>query len=383
MFTLGGWLFADLLLGLAMLFAVANTVGQEPPTPTPTASPDFLATSEADLAFQQSSSQQTQEALQAQIDESEISAQQTQVAADQVFAAATEEAAAEATRAAMDKGERATADAQATENAVSAQATYDALATQQAQSNQSVTELNNELATNVARATEAAEALSAAATEQAEVEAVATENASTGANAQATSEAAQQSAANAEATAQAAQASAATTEAELANAQATSAAASESVANAQATSEAAGQQLADAQATSSALNQQIQLNSLDPNAQIVTFSVDINGLIAGNDDAMEEARSQLERALAPYVNGQDCRIGFVNISSGAGSVGQGVQASEVIAGIIQSDFGMLIPEAAEGDTPQLASNAIAFTGAQSQGQVELQLFLSAGCEPAS
>ena len=37
MFVLGGWLFADLLLGLAMLFAVANTVGQAPPTPTPTA----------------------------------------------------------------------------------------------------------------------------------------------------------------------------------------------------------------------------------------------------------------------------------------------------------------------------------------------------------
>jgi hypothetical protein len=97
---------------------------------------------------------------------------------------------------------------------------------------------------------------------------------------------------------------------------------------------------------------------------------------------MDDARSQLERALAPYVNGENCRIGFVNINSGAGSVGQGVQVSEAIAGIIQSDFEMLIPESADGGSPQLASNAIALTGANSQGQVELQLFLSSGCTPA-
>ena len=35
MITLGGWLFADLLLGLSMLFLVANTVGAPPPEPTP------------------------------------------------------------------------------------------------------------------------------------------------------------------------------------------------------------------------------------------------------------------------------------------------------------------------------------------------------------
>jgi hypothetical protein len=37
MFVLAGWLFADLFIGLALLFAVGNTQGTPPPEPTPTA----------------------------------------------------------------------------------------------------------------------------------------------------------------------------------------------------------------------------------------------------------------------------------------------------------------------------------------------------------
>ncbi|OJV96029.1 MAG: hypothetical protein BGO39_03375 [Chloroflexi bacterium 54-19] len=43
--SLAGWLFADLLLGLSMLFFIFNTVGPE--TPKPTSTPDF--TMQADL----------------------------------------------------------------------------------------------------------------------------------------------------------------------------------------------------------------------------------------------------------------------------------------------------------------------------------------------
>jgi hypothetical protein len=48
--ALAGWLFADLLLGLAMLFFVFNTVGtleaaQPTPTPTPTTTPTTTPTS--------------------------------------------------------------------------------------------------------------------------------------------------------------------------------------------------------------------------------------------------------------------------------------------------------------------------------------------------
>src|SRR4051794_35341427 len=45
--SLAGWLYADLMLGLAMLFFVFNTVGPEPlpsPTVTPTRTPTPSAT---------------------------------------------------------------------------------------------------------------------------------------------------------------------------------------------------------------------------------------------------------------------------------------------------------------------------------------------------
>src|SRR3954453_22322548 len=50
MIALGGWIFADLLLGLAMLFFTANTVGSPAPTPTPQPTPNLLATSRATIA---------------------------------------------------------------------------------------------------------------------------------------------------------------------------------------------------------------------------------------------------------------------------------------------------------------------------------------------
>ena len=50
MILLGGWLFADLLLGLAMLFLTANTVGTPPPTATPTPSPNSYATMAVEAA---------------------------------------------------------------------------------------------------------------------------------------------------------------------------------------------------------------------------------------------------------------------------------------------------------------------------------------------
>ncbi len=361
MFVLGGWLFADLLLGLAMLFAVANTVGQAPPTPTPTATPNELATAEFQLAMEQEANQQTVEALQGQIDESAVSAQQTQQAAEDLFAAATQAAADNATREAMTVDERATADALATQEASAAQATIAALGTEQSSSQQDAATLNNQLATNVAQATQAALDLQAASTEQAAVAQVATENAASGANTQATSEAAQ---------------------AALANAQATTDASSQQVANAQATTDAANQELANAQATAAAAQQQVQLNSLGPNPVVEVIQVDLNGVLAGDSDAIADAEAELDRVLGKYVNGDSCRIGFVNISSRAADIGQGVLLSSTIAEIVQDQFPELLPEPADGSAPVLTSNPIAYPNTTPVGEVELQLFLSAGCEPS-
>ncbi len=368
MFVLGGWLFADLLLGLAMLFAVANTVGQAPPTPTPTATPNELATAEFQLAMQQQSNEQTVEALQGQIDESAVSAQQTQEAAEELFLAATQAANDNATRQAMTVDERATADAQSTQDAAIAQATIEAMGTEQASSEQDASDLNNQLATNVAQATQAALDLEAASTQQAAVAQIATENAASGADAQATSAAAQSSLA--------------TSEADLANAQATSDATGQQVANAQATTDAANQEVANAQSTAAAAQQQVQLNSLGPNPVIEVIQVDMNGVLAGDANAVADAEAELDRVLGKYVNGESCRIGFVNVSSRAPDIGQGVQLSTAMADLIQNQFPELLPEPADGSTPVLTSNPIAYPNTTPVGEVELQLFLSAGCEPA-
>lgn len=382
MFVLGGWLFADLLLGLAMLFAVANTVGQEPPTPTPTASPDLLATVESDLALQQAQNQQTVEALEQEIDESSLSAQQTQEAANEVFASATEAAEAEATRAAMTADQRATADAQATEDAQAAQATIDALATEQASADSSVEDLNSQLATNVAQATQAASELDALSTQQAEVQAVATENAESGANAEATSAAAQSALATTEANAQSAQATSEAASQSVADAQATSDASSQQIADAQATSEAASQQVANVEATAATLEEQVQLNSLNPVPVDTSVQVDLNGVVSGDGDAVADATDELESAFAPYLGGENCRIGFVLISSRSNELGEGVQLSNAIAELIEEEFPELIPEPTDGSAPELLSESIALPGTSPVGEVQLKLLLSSGCVPA-
>ncbi|HWV36004.1 MAG TPA: hypothetical protein VNZ55_10230 [Thermomicrobiales bacterium] len=329
MIVLGGWLFADLLLGLAMLFAVANTVGAPAPPPTPTPMPDYLATSEAQVAQANVSAQQTVEAMQSSAD-------------------------AEATRSAMSASQRATEDAKATDEAVVARATIEALSTEQAASQSNEAELNAQLATNVAQATEVASQLQAQGTEQARLSAVATEQAASGATVQGTIAALQ---------------------GDLATSEANSASAQQRASDAEATSAAAQSQLSQAQ-------QQVQLNSLNPNAVTETIQVDLNGVIRGDTSALDDARDALDAALAPYMSGQACRIGFVNISSRAPDIGQGIQLSDRMAELIETDFPQLLPEPPEGETPRLASESIALPNTTPSGEVELQLFLSSGCEPA-
>ena len=68
----GGWLFADLLLGLAML-SPSRPPSEHPTTPTQTAtSPNQLATAEANFALQQTSSQQTVSALEDQVAQADV-----------------------------------------------------------------------------------------------------------------------------------------------------------------------------------------------------------------------------------------------------------------------------------------------------------------------
>ncbi len=356
MVVLGGWLFADLLLGLAMLFAVATTVGAPPPTPTPTSTPDQLATAEANFAQQRSDNQQTVVALENQVSQADLSAQQTQealqVSQDRADARATTAARAEGTRSAQSISERSTADAQSTQDAVVAQATIEALSTQQAQSSNDSGSLNAQLATQ---------------------QALATQEGATGLDNQGTIAALQDQIASNDS-------ALATSQAQSSSFLATSQAQSSS---AQSTSEALQQQQVSSQATAGALQQQVAASSLNPASVNETIQVDLSGVLANNASAISDAKGELDRVFAKYVNGQTCQVGFALISSRAQELGQGVQLSDAIAGLIQSELPQILPKQSSGSPGQLISESIAFPGTTPVGEVQLQLFFNTGCQPAT
>lgn len=336
MITLGGWLFADLLLGLSLLFLVANTVGSGPPEPTPTPMPDYFATAESEIASNDLENKQTVVALESDLADSRSSSSRAQSTADAL-----------ATQDAMSTSQQATADANATNDAVVAQATISALSTQQAEDQSSQTQLNNDYATTVAEATNVANQLQAQGTEQAELRAAATENAQTGSESQATITALEQTQGNAVATSD----------------------------SAVATTDAANNEVLAAQ-------EQAQLNTLDPNAVPETIQVDLNGVRSGDDGAMDDARAELHRVLDPYANSETCRIGFVLLSSRAPTIGEGIELSDAISALIESEFPGLLPTTVDGSAPVLASESIALPNTTPTGEVQLLLFLSAGCEPS-
>ena len=337
MITLGGWLFADLLLGLSLLFLVANTVGEGPPIPTPTPMPDYFATAESQIASNQVQNQQTVVALESELADSENANLSAQSTADAL-----------ATRDAMSASQRATADADATNQAVVARATIQALSTEQAANAASQEQLNTEYATMVAEATNVARQLQAQSTAQAQLQAASTANAQTGSDSQATIVALQQSRGVAVATSE----------------------------SAVATTDAANNEVLQAQ-------EQAQLNTLDPNAVPQTIQVDLDGVIQGDQDAVDEARDELHRVLDPYANSETCRIGFVLLSSRAPTIGEGIQLSDAIAALIPDEFPGLLPRTADGSEPTLASESIALPNTTPSGEVQLLLFLSAGCQPSA
>jgi predicted RNase H-like HicB family nuclease len=135
-------------------------------------------------------------------------------------------------------------------------------------------------------------------------------------------------------------------------------------------------------ATSTALEQQVQLNSLSPSSVEVSIQVSLGGVVAGDGASIDEAIDELDSALGPYLDGQDCRIGFVLISSRSSGLGEALQLSNAIAALINDEFSELLPEPADESTPQLTSVSVGLPGTEPVGEVLLQLFLSSGCQPA-
>lgn len=351
MITLGGWLFADLLLGLSMLFLVANTVGAPPPEPTPTPLPNFLATIDAN----QQAADETVVALQGELTVAQNDARAT--------------AEAQSTRSAMSASARSTADAEATGQAVISRATIEALSTEQARSQTDQAQLNADLATNQA-------IIDAQATQQADLSAQSADEL-------ATSEAAALAAQNRLSTIQA---STTDSEAQIATLQAESVDYANALATATAESAAAQQEATSAEATSAAASSQIlqaqqaaQANSLNPTGETKVIQVDMQGVLAEEPQAIRGAEDALDQVLAEYKGNAACSIGFVLISSRAPDLGTGVQLSSRIATMIEDTQQDLLQPADNGDPGELASESIALPGTTPYGEVEMLLFMTSGC----
>jgi hypothetical protein len=355
MIVLGGWLFADLLLGLAMIFLVANTVGAPPPTPTPTPTPNELATAEASFAAAEADNEATREALQSDLAlmEQTAIAQDNRIASERLAAtqtveaqnlAATQTADARATEAAMSEAELATREAAATEEAIIARATIAAFATEAAASDIDQRLLSEELATISARATEVSAEVDIQATTQAEIAAVATEQSESGANVQATLAALEEmnrSSTDALATAEA-------NEAELQARQ------------------------REIEATATSFVAVSAPGSLSPNSVEETIQVSLSGLLSGDAGALDDASETITDTFQEYADADGCQAGFVLTSSRAPELGQGVQLSNAVNELLAET----IPEV----FAETAFEGIALPNTTPSGEVILQIFLFSGCE---
>lgn len=386
MIMLGGWLFADLLLGLAMLFLTSGTSGTPPPTPTPTSTPNQLATAQVRAARTATTQADNVAQLNETVESASNEAQATEAAratADARLAnMLTATARADATREAMSSDQQATVAAQATAEAISAEATIAAFATEQTQSNANVDQVTRDLATAAAQATADAQSaratIEAQATEAARIASIATENAESGANVVATANAAatqlveiQQIAtqnaalgANDLATAQAeAEAAQATAEA-LIQAQSVSqsdiATAQSNVTNLQATAEAVA-------ATATIVFQRAGLNSIDQGSAEVVISIDAEGLLNDELDADAEAIEAIRNAMEPY---EGCRAGIVLTFGWNPSVATG--------STIAAEVNDLLAEA----DPEMFGEAATrnFANIGPQGTADLEMYFFRGCQ---
>jgi len=369
MIALGGWIFADLLLGLAMLFFTANTVGLPPPTPTPLPTPNLLATerarSSAQLAMTgatataaAAAAAQTAEALGSEVAESDVAlataaARATREALRLGQLTATSQA--EATRAAMSDSARATADAQATRDAIAAEATVAAFATARAQDRAEIDTVLAEAATAAAQSTSIAATAVAVQTEAASVALVATARAQQGDDALAA----------ALATNEALAAAGLLNENDLATARAQSTAVAGTV-------EALRAEQSGLQVTATALANAVLAGSLNSTARTATISIDAQGLLDRNPRALDDARGKLREVMAQYPP-PDCRVGFVLISANATGLGNGVEIANRIQDLLFEEFPDQFIQGQTGVQPFWSGNADPY------GQVDLEMFFYQGC----
>ena len=187
---------------------------------------------------------------------------------------------------------------------------------------------------------------------------IATENAESGANALATAQAGQ---AAAEATTAAILANESSSESVLATAEA-------AVNDAQATVQALVTQQAAAMATTTALAGQAASGSIDPTLVELSIEVDANGLINGDQDAVDDASETLAGELDQY---EGCRVGLALTFGWSSDLQTGLAVADAVNTILLEAFPEIFGEAAVDNFASLQEPA---------GRVDMQFYFYRGCD---
>lgn len=130
---------------------------------------------------------------------------------------------------------------------------------------------------------------------------------------------------------------------------------------------------ADAQVTATALAVVAANSVLDPTRQSFTIQTDLEGMLAGDEGALEEARAALATALSRYPQGQ-CRAGFILVSGKAPSIEGGIGLAERVSALLREVRSDVF-------TADTGEELFALPNEPPSGEAGVDVFFYSGCQP--
>jgi hypothetical protein len=132
--------------------------------------------------------------------------------------------------------------------------------------------------------------------------------------------------------------------------------------------------VAEAQVTATALVLVAANTVLDPTRQSLTLQTDLEGMLGGEADAVAAAQSELAELLARYPPG--CRAGFMLIGGNAPTIEEGVALAQRVELLLREEAPAIVTEAT-------AAELFALPNQPPFGQVGIDIFFYAGCQPTA
>ena len=111
---------------------------------------------------------------------------------------------------------------------------------------------------------------------------------------------------------------------------------------------------------------------LDPNRQTITIQTDLEGMLANDEEALADARDELNTQLSRYPVG--CRAGFALISGKAPQIEEGVELARRVEGLLREVRPEVFTEAT-------GVELFALPNTQPFGETSIDIFFYSGCQP--